>query len=761
MANREIKDKSLDRSVSITARESGDILSASLLQILGRRRWTVLVTTVLALAGGFLYLQYTTPLYTSTSKVLVEQTGPQIFERDTSGVIARWDKYLYTQAEQLQSTPILLAALKTLGTAKLETWANVNNPMAVLRSNLEVLVGRKDEIISVSFVSPYPEEAAQIVNTLVDCYISAHEQRKRSTLGEVVRILKDERTKRNEDLLAKLQKMMEFTQRNEGLALGTDQDTNVIVRELERLSAALTDAQLATLEGRSFYEAVRKMADNPSGLRQLAEARHAQWIYAATSDQSSSLRAELKRMECDKADLLQALKTDHPAITALDTEIRRTRGQLAELDEEYARGLLAAAEQQYLAARERERELQRHVDEQRQQAVQLNKQITEYILLQSDYQQTTKLCDLLDNSIQRLDVSTEVGALNISILDTAVPALKPSHPQKARSMSVALALGLLVGVGLALLRDWRDQRLRSAQEIYSLLGLPVLGVVPSIGGPREPPEVRAQIVRTNPDSRPAEAFRTFRTAIFFGAPKGEATTILITSPAPGEGKSTIVANLGIAIAQTGQRVLVLDADLRRPVQHKIFGVDRKAKGLSLVLAGEMTLEDAVEHSDVENLDVLTCGPDVSNPAEMLNSDRFSRLINKLSSEYERVLVDSPPVTTVTDAQILGALCKVTVVVLRAELSTRRMAIQAREALASVSAKVIGVVVNDVSSKGDRYGYSTGSYGYCYRHGADEGNGHRKARQLRRRETVPAPAVKLQNSKATTGESSIHGDADGR
>ena len=202
---------------------------------------------------------------------------------------------------------------------------------------------------------------------------------------------------------------------------------------------------------------------------------------------------------------------------------------------------------------------------------------------------------------------------------------------------------------------------------------------------------------------------------------------------------------------------------RDEAAERLHAVEASADRLvaDLAIGADEGLEDAVEHSDVENLDVLTCGPDVSNPAEMLNSDRFSRLINKLSSEYERVLVDSPPVTTVTDAQILGALCKVTVVVLRAELSTRRMAIQAREALASVSAKVIGVVVNDVSSKGDRYGYSTGSYGYCYRHGADEGNGHRKARQLRRRETVPAAAVKLRNSKATTGESSIHGDADGR
>jgi polysaccharide biosynthesis transport protein len=750
MTNMEMNNDFLAPAAGPACGEAVEVFSESLFRVLGRRRWTVLGTAVLAVAGGFLYLHCTTPLYTSTSKICVEQAGPQIFEKDTSGLISMWDRYLYTQAARLQSTQILAAALQAPETAMLKTWANARDPMTVMRRNLEVVVGKKDEIITVSFVSPYPEEAAYIVNAIIGSYITAHEQRTRSTLGEVVRILKEEKTRRNEDLLSKLQKMAEFKQQNEALALGTQQDNNVVVRQLESLASALQVAQLATLESKSFYDAARKTANEPYGLRQLVEGQRARGIYATTSSESTSLRTELNRMERDKAELLRELKPNHPTVKALDAEIQRTQRRLTALEEEFARGVLTAAEQQYLAAREKEEELQKHFEEQRQEAVQLNKQLTQYTLLQSDYDQAMKLCDLLDSNIQRLDVTTEVGALNISVLEAAEPALRPSRPQKARTAGAALTLGLVAGVGLALLRDRRDQRLRSAQEISTVLSLPVLGVVPSIRGPKQIPSARGQRIQTSPDSQEAEAFRAIRTAIFFGTPKGEARTILITSPAPREGKSTVVANLGIAMAQAGQRTLVLDADFRRPMQHKIFGIERKAKDLSLILAGKMAPEDAIVHTDVENLDVLTCGPDVPNPAEMLNSDRFARLVHTLSSEYDRVLIDSPPVVTVTDSHILGALCHATILVLRAEFSTRRVAAHARDGLVSVGARVLGVVVNDVSDGDGQYGYYT-SYGHSYRDRGDGGNGRHKTGQSPKHETAPTVTAGVRRSPGEVEE----------
>ena len=694
--------------------------SESLFEILWRRRWTVLLTAVVAMIAGIVYLERATPRYTSTSRIYVEQAGPEVWEKDASGVVTRWTNYLYTQAELIKQTDTLSAALALPGMAGLKTFADVDNPVTKLRRELEVMVGKKDEIINVSFTCPYPDEAAHLVNSVVDAYITKHNERRRNTSAEVVKILREEKTSRDAELKEKLEKMVEFSQANEGLAYGASQESNIIMRRLERFQQALDEAQLAMIECKAFYETARKMADDPVGLRQFVEAQRAKGIYIAGANEAASLRAQLQQLERDRADCLLRLKADAPAILALDAEIERIEAQIGEVDADFAARQLAVAEEQYLAAVQRQEELAKDLDEQRAAAIALNRQLSQFTLLQSDYEQTLKFCEILDDKIRKLNVDPEVGALTVQIVETAEPATEPSEPQKARTMGLALCLGLFAGVGLGLLREWKDQRLRSTQEISALLGLPVLGVIPSMTAPKQTLAIRGQKIRISPESREAEAFRTVRTALFFGRPQDEARTILVTSPAPGEGKTMMVANLGIAIAQAGQRTLIVDTDFRRPTLHRIFDLHRQAKGLSAVLAGQMGLEEAIEHLGMANLDVLTCGPDVPNPAELLNSIRFAEIVKTLALQYDRVLIDSPPVIAVADAQILAALCDVTILVLRAQQSTRRVSMQACDSLAGVGGKILGVVVNDVPRKSDRYGYSSG-YGYhdySYRSGGD-------------------------------------------
>jgi capsular exopolysaccharide synthesis family protein len=558
-------------------------------------------------------------------------------------------------------------------------------------------------------MSPYPEEAAYVVNTVVDAYVAFHGQRKRNTAGEMLKILTQEKTRRDEELTQKLQAMVEFKQNSEGLAFGTDQDHNVILRNLERLSTALTEAQLEAAESRSFYEVAAAMEDDPAGLRQFVDAQRARSVYVSPITEVSALRAEVKRLERDRSDYLHQLKPNAPAITAVNAQIAQLEQQIADLDHDFAENHLRVAEQECQAARAKEQELAKCFEEQRQQAIVLNNQISRYTILQSEYEQTRKLCDLLDERIKQLSVIEETGALNITVLETAEPAMEPAEPQKAKAMAMALGLGLFAGLGFALLREWKDQRLRSAEEASALLGLPILGAVPAMNGAKGPAHVRGQRVRINPDSREAEAFRTLRTAVFFGVPRDEARTIVVTSPAPGEGKSTVVSNLAIAMAQAGQKVLVVDADFRRPTQHAIFRLDRETRGLSAILAGQMSQEEATDHTEIANLDVLTCGPDVPNPAEIIGSQGFIELIRRLAQRYDRVLIDSPPVAAVTDPLILAALCDLTILVVRAEHSMRRVSMQARESLAGVEARILGVVVNGVPLNNGRYGYY-GGYG---------------------------------------------------
>jgi len=697
-------------------------------QIIWRSRWIVLLTTVVALAVGFLYITKATPIYTSTSRIYVEQSGPRIITEMEEGVMTQSKNYLYTQAELLRSTPILAAVLETPGIGQMQTFTRVDNPIAYLKNTLAALVGKKDDIISVSFDSPYPAEAAQVVNAVVDSYITYHSTRKRSTSAEVLKILQNEKTKQGKEQTEKLRAMMDYKKENAALGFESRQG-NVVIDRLQRLSTVLTEAQLATIESKSAYESTKEMVSDPARLKQFIEAQRAAGIYLSTGGEKAELKSKLELLQLRLANLLRQVTEGHPAIAAYENDIKRIKEQIAQLDAELAQAQLAVAEQQYLSAREKEDQIAKYYEDQRQQALDLNEQLAQYTILQSDWEQTKKLCDILDDRIKELNVTEDVGALNISILEVARPARIPSEPQKTRYMAVALIMGLMSGGGLALLRGCMDQRLRSAEEISAVLGLPVLGIVPSMSR-RQSIVARGQKVHKDSESRAAEAYRTIRTAVFFGAPKGEAKTILITSPAAVDGKTTLVSNLAIAMAQAGQKTLILDADFRKPMQHKIFEVNHEDRGLSSVLAGTMTLEQAIWPTEIKGLDLLPCGPDVPNPSEILNSDSFAKLLELLTNKYSRIIVDSPPVMPVTDAQILAAICDITLLVLRAEKSTRKISQQARDGLLSVGARVLGAVVNDVPKKG-HYGYY-GGYGYYYGH---YGDGRRKKKKAGDRRAV--------------------------
>ncbi len=572
---------------------------------------------------------------------------------------------------------------------------------------LSVSVGKQDDIISVSSDSPAPAEAAELVNAIVDSYITYHATRKRSTAGEVLKILQNEKVKRDEELALKLKKMMDFKEKNIALAF-ENRNSNIILDRLDRLSEVMTQAQLQTIEAKSVYESTQSMVSDPAKLKQFVDAERAKGIYTSAANERFRLKTELEQLQHQLADRGRQVTLDHPSMRALKEKADQVENQIANLDNEFANAQLAVTRQQYLAAEKKQKQITNYFEEQREQALNLNEQLAQYTILQSDWEQTKKLCDILDDRIKEINVTEDVGALNISILEVARPSDKPSKPQKARIMAIALVLGLMLGGGLALLHDWMDQKLHSAEEISAVLSVPVLGVVPSMSR-RQSVAARGQKVFRDSHSPWAEAYRTIRTAVFFGAPKGEAKTILVTSPAAADGKTTLASNLAIAMAQAGQKTLVLDADFRKPMQHKIFEVNHHDKGLSSVLAGATTLEEAIQLTKVRSLELLMCGPEVPNPSEILNSDSFAKLLELLSNRYDRVIIDSPPVMPVTDAQILAAICNITLLVLRAEKSTRKTSQQARDGLVSVGAHILGAVVNDVSKK-SHYGYYSG-YGY--------------------------------------------------
>ena len=684
-----------------------------LVQIIWRSRWIVFLTMAVVLGIGLTYITVATPVYTSTSRIYVQQSGPKILT-EAEGVMTQLKNYLYTQAELLKSTPILSSALERSDIKQLKIFHKIDNPIDYLKKKgLSVSVGTKDDIIDISSDSPDPVEAAQLVNAIVDSYRTYHATRKRSTNGEVLRILQDEKRSRDKELAQKLKAMMALKSENIAVAFD-DRNSNIILDRLDTLSAELTQADLQLVEAKSVYENAESMMADPARLKRFAESERAKGIYISTADEWSRLESELEQLQMQLSDLRQLPTPNQSAIGALQTKGNQIENRLAFLYRKFAETQLAIAEQQYAAARQRQEQIAGYFEAQRQEALQLNKQLAEYTILQSEWEQTKKLCDILDDRIKEINITEDTGSLNINVLETARPADKPSKPPKARYMAIALLFGLVLAGGLALVRDRMDQRLRSMEEISAALGLPALGVVPSMSR-REGPAIRGKKAYLDSKSIWAETYRTMRTAVLFSDSKTKSRTILVTSPEAGDGKTTVVSNLAIAMAQAGQKTLVLEADFRKPMQNKIFGVNHDNKGLSSVLAGADELEEVIKSTCVSGLDILTCGPDVPNPSETLYSANFAKVMKLLAKQYDRIIVDSPPVLPVTDAQILASICQITILVLRAEKSTRKASQQAHDALVSVGARVLGVVVNDVPKNG-RYGYYGGE-GYY-----DSGNG---------------------------------------
>ena len=712
-------------------------------QVIWQGRWIVLGVLLLALACGLGYLLRATPIYESTSRIYVEKEGPTIISGDEGMVMTRSRNYLHTQAELFKSFDVLLMALEKLGAANLRSLAGVDHPAAFLKEMLIVSVGKVDEILSISVRSPYPLEAAQIVNAVVEAYHDYHSQKKQTTAAQVLQILRSEKQERDQELSDRLKGLVDF-KKQAGVLLFESEQENLNIRRVASRWDALDAARLEALDARIALESFRNTMGNSLTQKELLPPGLQAQLLTKEQEYRSTrqvLRRELLIAEEELLRLRSELTEECPSVRATRSLTERICKEIAELDERWEReshevGLLAA-EHRASTANQKLEALEQAVQEDSKEAAEAMVKQAEYRVLESGVKRAESLCDLLDDRIKEINVTEDTGALNISILDVAKPGDSPVEPHKTRTMALALVLGLLLGAGLAFLRDWLDHRLRSSEEMARVLDAPVLGVLPHFKDFKDISRA-GQRVHDEPSSFTAEAYRSVRTAVYFNAESREAKTLIITSPMSGDGKSTVTSNLAIAMAQVGQRILIIDCDFRRPTQHKIFGFEQGAEDVPDivdVLEGRAPADRLILPSGIQHLDVAPCLTMISHPGEIINKPEFAKLLKELSQRYDRVLVDSPPVMPVADARVLGALCDAVIVVLRAERSGRKATELTREGLESVGAHILGTVVNDVpKSKGGH-----GHYGYYgvskyYRYDTYGTDGDREGRQSRRAET---------------------------
>ncbi|HNS21392.1 MAG TPA: polysaccharide biosynthesis tyrosine autokinase [Sedimentisphaerales bacterium] len=687
----------------------------SLFQIAWRGKWFILVSAVLGLGGAFLYLRTMGTEYMAMSRVLVEKPRlTQAMDITLPGDTAV--NYLQQQASIITSRERRNEALRDPNLFMISALSDPNRMQAVLRS-LSARVG-KDDIISVTASSDDPNGAAAIVNAFVSAYVKWRRANKQDSTDNLYDGLSEKLKVIAKDLEGKHRRLADF-----GKPIGflDNSQRSADSQTLDRYEQELIAANLHAIQQRTHYDRLVSLEADPNRFRQYVLSQG----LAAENRERIRLAEVLERTRMQLEELLAVGTVQKSQVTLLENREKECVRKIEEYDAKFVREQLAFAKDLADDADRRVKGLAKLCEDEAKELQRANAEDSLYEIAKRQYQMANDLYNSVLAKMNSIDVNRQLDAVSIHILEKAVAGVE-APSQTARVMGVGLVLGLMLGGGLAFLRDWRDPRVRSADEITAILGVPILGAVPTIP--------RRGLIRRGPRSRLAshtrefEAYRSIRTALFFGAVREEAKTLLVTSPGPLEGKTTLVSNLGIAMARAGQKTLIVDADLRKPTQHRVFAKKGHTKGLVDVLTGTATLDEAIRPTEVPGLDVLECGTIVANPSELLGSDLFWAVFEQLKGRYDRVLVDSPPVGVVADAQILAARCGLTLLVLRAQKSSRLITQRARDALLTVSARVVGAVVNDVRKGDSRYShYGYGAYNY-YHHNGHDGDGRRAARK---------------------------------
>ncbi|WP_298190275.1 polysaccharide biosynthesis tyrosine autokinase [Novosphingobium sp.] len=682
---------------------------------------SVIVAATLVLAVIVTMLQ--TPRYTAETTLQINDQSAQVFGKqdDTmqDPVVAATDteRFLQTQVEILKSRALserVAQKLRLVGNAKFYDAMGVRQPPANLtRAELEdmtirmiesardVDLPRNTRLATVSFVSTQPELAAKIANSFASEFIQTNLQRRFDSSAYAREFIsgqlaearaKLERSERELNAYAREAGLIRDRDASDGGSRqGGKVGSSVTTTSLLEINSAANQAQATRIaaEGRWRLISVGNALNSPDVLAN-----------PAISQLLAERARQMAELEKQRANHLE----DYPAVQQLKAQVGVIDAQIQNV----ARSIRASVKQQYDAAVEAEKSLKQQVAELKGSSLAEQDQLVQYRLLEREADTNRTVYEGLLQRFKELNAAAGISASNISIIDTAVPPIRPSSPNLFRNLLLALIVGFGTAAGFIYLRTLLDDSVRVPEDVEGKLQMPLLGVIPYAQ------DLDIAVAMEDPKSAISEGYNSLRSALLYSTPKGLPKTMLVTSSQPSEGKSTTSLAIARGIAKLGQSVVLLDGDLRRPALHRAIPMlnAENSVGVTSILTAQSSVEDALRSTDIEHLKVITSGPIPPSPTELLSSNRMHQLIEELSAQFDLVMLDSPPILGLADAPLMAALVDGVVIVIQSDRSRRGSLKASLRRLRNMRTNVLGGVLtkfdpNDASNRYSEY------YGYNY------------------------------------------------
>ncbi|TDG12866.1 polysaccharide biosynthesis tyrosine autokinase [Seongchinamella unica] len=695
--------------------------------MLWRRRWTILVTMGLILLVTAIATAMMTPIYRATTVLQIERdTGKVLeFQEVTAEESASARDFYQTQYELLQSRTLARRVIDQLGlqdapagqeepgalrqmvTAVREFIVGEEEAQeqlppdleALFLENLTVQPVSNSRLVRLHYDSPNREQAALIVNTIARAYVDMNLERRFEASTYAKSFLEDRIKQVRADLEDSERALVEYTQAR-GI-INQEDKQDILMEKLKEMNRAQVVAESQRIEAESQYQ--EALTASSASLAQALDSQ----VIQGLKDRRTELQSEYR-------ELLKVFKPDYPKMLQLQEQIDQID---AELDTEINH-IRDGIKIKYQAKLREEAKLAESIAATREEILSLNARSTDFQTLKREVDTNRELYDGLLQRMKEVGVAAGVSNNNISVVDKAEIPRGKHKPKPLLNLMLALVLGGFAGAALAFLFEMLDDTVKSAAELEKLVRKPVLGVIPRLAGKGAPEGEQLAIhAYMEPTSALAEAHRSMRTALMFSTAEGAPKTLHFTSVTAGEGKTTSAANTAITFAQTGSKVLLIDADLRNPSLHKVFARPND-NGLTNYLTGDAEPARVTQRTGVDNLFLMTSGPVPPNPAELLHGARMLDLASLAAKRFDYVIIDGPPLLGLADALLLADVAQASLLVVAAGQARNGGVEAGLKRLQHSRANVLGTVLTKLDLNKSSYGYGA-DYGYAYSYGSDE------------------------------------------